>query len=190
LDDIFADRLQPWSQEKHEVLHRVFASLEEHLSQWGLRLSTREASLARRFPKNLYEISLQFAEAERLILEDLKNDRQSEIEKTIKLTADHFMTIQAVAQQGGWGKGTGLFFVIRDGRKGLRRDILNWLQTQGLVNAANFIKDLYFEKELEDGVAPTEIIKISKQDIQLSEQVLIAAFKNPVLGLGEWLEHE
>jgi hypothetical protein len=174
LHEILEDKIQLWSAEKQEVLNYIFSILNRHLGEWGLRIDTRTVSLIRKYPKMLYEIVLQFAKGERLLLEDVAAGKREMIISEVGISNEEITTIQAIAAQREKGEGAGLFLVTRDGPKPLKNKVSDWLKIQGLASAANYVSSLYSGKH-------------SERDVKLSEQVLFFAFRNPVLGLGEVL---
>jgi hypothetical protein len=180
LREIFInDKIQLWSREKREVADWIFYELDRDLKRWGLRIEASEGkpslSIVRRYPNNLYEIALQFGKAELLLLEAVQAGRKATILKQLELVLEDLMAIQSVAEQGDRGSGAGLFLAIKDKPMSTREKVSQWLEIQAGATAASFLKGLYSDTNTE-------------QAIRLSEQVLLAAFRNPVLGLGEWLD--
>ncbi|MFH0960651.1 MAG: hypothetical protein V1897_18345, partial [Pseudomonadota bacterium] len=80
--EFFLDRLQLWSAEKQEVLANIYAAFTQDLQEWGLTVDTERISLIREYPRNIYEIVLEFASAEQAILDGMAADQDSLIQKT------------------------------------------------------------------------------------------------------------
>lgn len=179
LQEVLAEPVQLWSSDKREVLDKIQTMVDQDLRDWGLRVQADSISLVRQFPKKLYEMVMQFAKAEQVILDAIAAGEKPDILKQTGLSSDDLMAIEAVAEQKDKGSGTGLFLVLRERVTGLREKpelrekVITWLMIHGGASVADFIKELYFSAQPETAV-------------KLSEQVLLFAFRNPVLGLGEW----
>ncbi len=181
LQEVLAEPIQLWSSDKREALDKIQTMVDQDLRDWGLRVQADSISLVRQFPKKLYEMVMQFVKAEQVILDAIAAGEKPDILKQTGLSSDDLMAIEAVAEQKDKGSGTGLFLVLRERVTGLREKpelrekVITWLMIHGGASVADFIKELYFSAQPETAV-------------KLSEQVLLFAFRNPVLGLGEWLD--
>ena len=173
IGEFFLDRLQLWSAEKRDVLGGVYAAFTQDLEEWGLTVDTERISLIREYPRNIYEIVLEFASAEQAILDGMAADQDSLIQKT-GLAPENLTSIQVSAKQKR-PAGIGLFLVVKGFDDQRDSILIAWLKEQSATSAANFVQELYSGRH-------------SDQDVKLSEQVLTSAFKNPILGLGEGLD--
>lgn len=176
--DVFTDRIQIWSAEKATVLERLSESLASDLREWGLRLKPEVDSLVRHYPHNLYEVVFQFAKAEREILDDTIIDEKSTVLKDALFSLDDIVFIKSTAKQDDVN-GSGLFLKLREkklsGNPQIREKVVNWLSTVAGSVAAEFVNSLYSGK-------------YSETETSLSEQVVLASIRNPMLALGEYLE--
>ncbi|MFH2103365.1 MAG: hypothetical protein ABIJ39_08435 [Chloroflexota bacterium] len=174
ISEILLDRIQLWSAEKRDVLTRVCAFLVQDLKEWGLVLNTEAVSLVRQYPQNLYDVVFEFAAAEQTILDIIAEGKSDQLAEKTGLSSEQLTAIQVSARQTYSG-GDGLFLVIRDLDSNKRSRIVGWLKELSKASAAGFVEELYSGKH-------------SEQEVKLSEQVLLHAFKNPILGLGEGLD--
>jgi hypothetical protein len=181
LDELLHDPIQIWSGSKDAVKNIVFGRLDQRLANWGLRLVPNSVSLDRRFPVNLSEIVLQFHKAEQEILDAATPDEKEQILRETGLSLDDTVFIRSAAGDKNAGTGIGLFLKLREkklsGNPQLREKMVKWLSTFAGSMAAGFVNNLYSGQ-------------YSEVDISLSEQVLLASFRNPILALGEYLGFE
>jgi len=76
------------------------------------------------------------------------------------------------------GEVAGLFIAAKN-RKGQVQQFVEWLGSseRQATAAANFLKEIYLGNQ-------------TLRDVELAEQVVLSAFRHPVLGLGEWGDTE
>jgi hypothetical protein len=72
--------------------------------------------------------------------------------------------------------GAGLFLLAREKREHVEK-IAMWLEAHTALDAAVLLRNLYSEK-------------FTSQETEITEQVLLAAFRYPMLGLGEWADED
>lgn len=171
----FNDNLRLWSHpDIREVSTDLFAHLDHIVRAWGLRLEGGHGVL-RKYPPALYEIALQFKAAERDLLDADAEAQPSHLHSLGLERADLLEIQNASSRKGG---GAGLFLAARK-RPTQVQSFIDWLALpeQGAPDAAGFLRNLYTSG-------------YEAREIELSEQVLLAAFHSPVLGLGEWSESE
>ena len=194
LQEIMTDRIQFWSGEPHEILDRVCTMLNRDLSEWGLLIKAESISIIRQLPKTLYEIVTQFSKAEQAILDSLANGRRTQVIDQSSLTDEDLTFIEAASERENAGRGEGLFMVLRDRMSTLASKpdvftkLFNWIRIHGGASAVNYASEIIrlygrttqsdFDSNKEPGVS----------DIKLSEQVLLSAFRNSLIGLGEMIE--
>jgi hypothetical protein len=170
---VLAESIQIWSAPHiEEVSGIIFSRLNSKLKAWGLRLC-QEAFPHRKYPKNLSEIALQFKAAERELVEAEGSWRNLLLRK-LGLEAVNLREIQNIAE--GRGAGAGLFTLAKNRKKQIK-PFIDWLNEQGASAAARFLEEVTSGKYM-------------AQEVELSEQVLLASFRHPVLGLGEWGDTE
>jgi hypothetical protein len=124
---------------------------------------------------------LQFHKAEQEILDAATPDEKEQILRETGLSLDDTVFIRSAAGDKNAGTGIGLFLKLREkklsGNPQLREKMVKWLSTFAGSMAAGFVNNLYSGQ-------------YSEVDISLSEQVLLASFRNPILALGEYLGFE
>ncbi len=179
LQAAFVDRIQLWSAEKREILDRFVEILKPDFEEWGLKSDVdpekNKISMIRHCPPNLYEIVLQFSRAEQILLEGFKADREIQLTKDTGLLHEDLVAIQTIADQKDKGDGAGLFLTISTPPTSSRDVLVSWLKQTAGAGAENFVRELYYGKH-------------SDADVKLSEQILLSAFRSPILGLGEWFD--
>jgi hypothetical protein len=183
LSQKLAGRAQLWSDLPHEVYDSIISALNGELKAVGLQIdptptaitgTSLTASAPRRFPPALYEIVFQFAKAERILLEAMTAQDKLLLDQT-GLAEKDLLAIKAVAEQKVNGPGAGVFIVVKNGSPALREKFSGWLIGQAAATASKFLRDVYADATHEAGA-------------KLSEQVLLGAFRNPVLAVGEWYD--
>jgi hypothetical protein len=192
--EILTDPIQIWSSEKQIIKEKIHMALYKYLESWGLRIIPELVSIVRQYPKNLYEIVLQFDKAEQFILDMADKDGREEVLYQSGLTNDELTYIQAASQQSKGISGAGLFHIIKDKvssyseKSEPREKIIDWLRIHGGANAANYFREISNIYSLL--IKPDHDPKRDQgtANIRLSEQVISHAFRNPLIGLGEWLE--
>lgn len=172
LIEIQQDRLGLWSAEQREVSNRIFKSLKDDMDRWGLQADT--LSVVRRYPVLLTEIVLELARVEQYIA-DLPPEDRSRLIQDLGLRPEARLALEAASTQKERPRGLWLVNIVRNGTEAMRQGIVKLLESQAAPSAARSIQELYTSGH-ED------------QEVKLSEQVLIAALRNPMLCLGEYLE--
>ena len=193
-NEMLSDRLQLWSSEKHDILGKIHANLDKYLDSWGLQALPESISIVRQYPKNLYEIVLQFSRAEQYCLDSISSDEKNPILEQINITPEDLTFIEATSQQKTGCGGDGLFLVLRDNisdldkKTELRDKIVNWIRIHGGASAANYVTEIskIYTAISKNDYSPDRDPGL--EDIRLSEQVILYAFRNPIIGLGEWIE--
>jgi hypothetical protein len=167
--------IQIWSGDERDVLGRIFYELDEFLRRMGLRVDTTDGGAAtsamiftRYYPPALYDLSFQFAQAERLLRHLFQQG--ANIPQATGLSEEDVHRIAVSEDRAG----TALFRTLMDAAPGVKEKIAQWLEASGKREAASFIKTLYK--------------KYQEREIKLSEQVLLSAIRNPWLTQGEWLK--
>ena len=174
---------QLWShRDIREVSRLIFTRLDQTLRAWGIRLDSpvleeHRAYLEspvpayRAYPQLLYEVVLQFKAAERDLLEAEGAERSTLLEGLGLESAD-LLEIQNISAQVG-GQGAGLFSVAK-GRARQADRFIEWLGSaeQSALAGANFLKEMRSPK-------------YTARELELTEQVVLSAFRGPLLGLGE-----
>lgn len=193
--EMLSDRIQLWSAEKRDLYGKMQDSLGKYLESWGLCIIPELVSIVRQYPKNLYEIVLQFAKAEQFILDTAGRRQKSEVFDQWEILPDELTYIEASARQSKSNGGEGLFQIIKDKKlpmlsekPELRAKFVDWLRIHGGANAANYVSEIikiYISISKTDNSADRDA---GLADIRLSEQIITHAFRNPIIGLGEWLE--
>jgi hypothetical protein len=164
-----------WSHpDLHEVAGSLFARLDGQLDAWGIRLDNRKATAYRRLPKQLYEVALEFKAAERYLLDESDPFQKRRLLAEWKLQDIDLADIREPMAR--LGEGAGLFLAARRNRDCVS-DLGKWLERHIGLDAARFLREM-----CSDG-SPA-------QDVALTEQVILSAFKYPMLGLGEWGDSE
>jgi hypothetical protein len=171
IGEILHDPIQLWSGEKHDVLEVIREGLKQDLKEWGLVINTETVSLLRQYPQNLYDVVFEFAAAEQAVLDIIALKKFDQLADKTGISSEQMTAIQISAKQSYTG-GDGLFFAVRDMDASKRNKIISWLKELSKAGAAGFVEQLYSGKH-------------SEQEVKLSEQVLLHAFRNPILGLGE-----
>jgi len=192
--EILSDRLQLWSSEKRDILGRIHAVIDKDLDSWGLRALTESISVVRQYPRNLYEIVLQFSRAEQYCLDAISSGETKSILEQINITSDDLTFIETTSKQRAGSGGDGLFLILRDKlsdldkKPELRDKSVNWLRDHGGASAANYVTEItkIYTAISKNDYSPDRDPGL--EDIRLSEQVILYAFRNPIIGLGEWLE--
>ena len=175
LNSTLNDNVQLWSHaDIREASGSIFSRLDRTLKAWGLRLDS-EVPAYRRFPALLYEVTLQFKTLEEDLLKAEAAEKQSLLEKLGLQSAD-LLEIKNVSTQKG--RGAGLFMAARN-RKNQIGSFIEWIASEGQsgLAAADFLRQVYSDK-------------YAVREVELTEQVMLSAFHNPVLGLGEWGDTE
>jgi hypothetical protein len=165
-------KVQIWSNpDVREVARIVWAPLNERLRSWGLRIECLPAY--RRYPIRMYEIALQLRAAERHLL-NAEPEEQSWILTELGLQPVDRARIDNYCKS--IAPGAGLFLLAREKREHVEK-IAMWLEAHTALDAAVLLRNLYSEK-------------FTSQETEITEQVLLAAFRYPMLGLGEWADED
>jgi hypothetical protein len=178
LGQILTSRIQLWSEDEHQLYEKIFSSLDDGLRRIGLCVDTSNANApetsiiaVRRYPANLYEIALQFAKAERTIRYMIEVGEHDKLVEQTGFSENDLRDLVVIEAETG----VGLLLQLRGASPEMKEKVADWLETQGVKIAAAFVRDLYAEEN-------------AQQAIKLSEQVLLAAIRNPMLTMGEWLQ--
>jgi hypothetical protein len=168
------DPFQLWSAPRSEdVGNTICSKLNEILAGWGLYVD--RPIPYRQYPPALAEIALQFKSSERELLET-KGASQSVLLRKLGLQETDLAELQSNPEK--YGGGAGLFKAAR--KKNVDPDpFIKWLKSK---QPAALAAAEYLEKIKSGGY--------TDQEVALSDQVLLSAFRHPVLGLGEWGDTE
>lgn len=172
---LLSSSVQLWSGDERQVYERIFSPLDEELRMFGLCLDTTVHAAEppflalRKYPANLHNIALQFAIAERTV-RYLTAMGSKDLGNQIGLSKD-LKTINAATEE----EGLAFFLAVRQNQQEVDK-IAAWLKGQNLQEAASFVENLYSTSG-----------QWSAQETALSEQVILAAIRNPMLTVGEWL---
>jgi len=169
----FLDRdIQIWSGDKQTVLETIFSELNQFLRQNGLEIDIENAASAiifiRHYPSNLYEIAVQFAKAERL-LRYLAQIGENIAQKTG--FSDREINIIMKSEERD---GVALFQNLRKSPPSVKTQTAKWLDESGMAEAASFLRETVSSNQA--------------KEIELSEQIVFYAIRNPLLTQGEWLK--
>jgi hypothetical protein len=164
-----------WSHpDLHEVAGSLFVRLDGQLDAWGIRLDSKKITAYRRLPQQLYEVALEFKAAERYLLDERDPFQKRQLLAEWKLQDIDLADIREPMAR--LGEGAGLFLTARRNRDCVP-DLSKWLEKYMGLHAAWFLREMCSDKN-------------PVQDVALTEQVILSAFKFPMLGLGEWGDTE
>lgn len=172
VSEILSDKIQLWSADKRSVKERLIGTLIPEFERYGLRIDSN--SLVRRYPSRLSEIALEFARVEQILIDMLQDERNKKIDAFGISPKDRIM-LEASLDLPDRKKGDWLFNMVVISSPQVRGNIKQFLILNNANFAANCLQELYETGQLDE-------------DVKFSEQVLISAFRNPLLALGEWLE--
>ncbi len=179
--------IQLWSGEQRKLVGRIAEMLDRKLAEWGLGIDTglgpHSAMLIdtpRYYPKAANNIALQFAKAEKLVLEAAASGKTFEDSLDDRALA----ALQVSVEQPNTVPGESLFEIIRgklasadsEHLELIRSETADLLKRLAAPAASGFIMRLYTNDDPQEN------------EIKLSEQVMLSAIRNPVLAVGEWLE--
>ena len=164
---------QLWSHpDIGEVSGQLFVGLDRTLRAWGIRVSpeTHRLLAYRAYPHMLHEVVLQLRAAERELVGAEGAERRDLLE-LLRLGDEDLVEIERVSSQ--IGQGAGLFSLLTDAVQQID-PLIGWLRSEKLsaLAAASCLREMLGRQS--DG-----------RDIGLTQQVLVSAFRNPMLGLGE-----
>lgn len=175
LQALFEKDIQIWSGDEQDVLEKIFSELDEYLRRIGLRVDTTEDSsttsaviFTRHYPSALYDLAFQFAKAERALRYLLQ--RGVGVPQEVGFSEEEVRRIATSDERAG----VAFFRAVTNALPETRERVAQWMERSGTPDAAQFIKTLYK--------------KFPEREIKLSEQVLLAAIRNPWLTRGEWLK--
>ncbi|HDQ05257.1 MAG TPA: hypothetical protein ENN36_00850 [Candidatus Bathyarchaeota archaeon] len=166
--------LQLWSGDERNVFEKIRRQLDEYLMRIGLRIDP-EVYILRQYPQDLYEIALQFGRSEQVIRYENEAGHLKALAEQIGLSERELVNVCASPER----LGVGFFQSLIQTPQSEKERIALWLKNKGVTKAASFVERLYATEDS----GP----KYSDQDIKLSEQVILAAIRNPMLTIGEWL---
>jgi len=165
----FNERIQLWSSpDTGETAGELFKQLNNALRAWGLGIDEASPLAIRKYPQQLYSIVGQFKSAERDLL---ARELETTIVEQTGLEQSDLARIRNISAEKGTGSG---LFVIAKEKKD-KSKLFAWLESERALTAANFLR------EIASGNYPAE-------DVALSEQVVLSAFRNSLLAVGEWRE--
>jgi len=177
---LYSAGIQLWSGDETRVFGRIFSDLDDYLQSVGLRIDTVNPQAVapsiiafRRYPQALYEIALQFAQAERTVRHLISAGKREALTNKLGLSD---RDLDAIALGEG-RDGVALFRRIITASSEVKPRMITWLKEMGAGLAAVFIDGLMADKHVE-------------RSIKLSEQVMLNAIRNPMLTIGEWLQQE
>jgi hypothetical protein len=198
-NELLSERIQLWSADKPFLLSRIHKAVDQDLESWGLRTLPDSISVVRQYPKNLYVIVAEFGRAEQYIL-DLMNEQDAgqaqrrQLMEDLGFQRDDMLFIQSTAKQNSGIRGKGLFLKFRDnipgwgGKVELRDRAMRWLGINGGASAVTYLSEIIKIYDTAEKADHKPDRDPSITDIKLSEQVLLSAFQNPMIALGEWIE--
>ncbi len=178
-----------WTAERiANVADLIHSQLDDKLKGSGLRLS--KAMIARRqFPRNLRELALEFKSAERELV-NLQHHKRSALYARLGLGMSDWVRLQSDSQKYD-AIGVGLLFAAKRCRNNIQ-PFLDWLEERDepAPFARKYFEDLY--SKVGEAHAQGEKISgcLNHTSVELSEQVLLSALRNPALGIGELDEGE
>ncbi len=182
--------IQLWSAPRvGEVAGTISSRVDDKLKDWGLRL--RKAVIAeRKYPERLNELALEFRQAEQQIADMDRSNRNAWLER-VGLQERDWVEMQNYSEKRGTG--AGLLIVAKKRRRDIE-PFLQWLMTkeEPAFTAEHFLREIYGERDSTKRARK----KVKREarylhtEIELAEQILYAAIRNPVLGLGEWADTE
>jgi len=172
----FADNVQQlWShRDIREVSGAMFSRLDRTVRTWGIRVGAQVPAY-RAYPHQLYEVVLQFAASERDLLQADLTESSAHVQQ-LGLDSSALLEMKNISDQVGPGAG---LFSAATARKKEIGPFVQWLSSaeQSSPAAANYLRGI---------VSPGH----SATEVELSVQVVLSAFRNPVLGLGERADTE
>ncbi len=176
--DVSAEMVWFWSYpDVRDIADSLASRLDRLLADWGLRIVAGPTAY-RRWPSLLRELVLQFRAAE----QELMSENRGELPR-LGLVAGDLIDLRHITE--AQGRGAGLFNIIRRRHSdGFEIDsFIEWLSdgTQLAGTAARFVRELF-----QTGCSEPDRERIERQ---LTEQVLLAAFRRQDLGL-EWGQTE
>lgn len=172
----FQEDIQLWSKPKvGQVADIVFARLDDKIKEWGLRLR-KAVSAERKYPARLNDLVMDFRSTEQEFF-DLDLHRREALREEWGFQVAAIAEMQHVSEKGG--RGAGLLWIARKHKSHIE-PFLEWLTVKRnpATVARDFLKEIYIDQ------------RHSRDDIELSEQLVFSAIRHPVLGLGEWADTE
>jgi hypothetical protein len=160
-----------------EVSGQLFVGLDRTLRGWGIRVSpeTHRLLAYRVYPHMLREVVLQFRDAERELFA-LDGGELEALLQQLGLADSDWVSIERLS--GQMGPGAGLFGLLHDSHSAAG-PIIEWLESEqtSALAAASFIREMVRREH-------------GQSEVELTGQVLLSAFRNPLLGLGERYDTE
>ena len=164
-------------------IRRVNAQIREHLnhelSSYGLWVDSN-CPAYRLFPTRLYEIVFQFRSAELELLRSADDGVELTSHLASLQLAANEPTDMANRSETGGGVGVGFFLkaVEQPARLG---NFIAWLEQseRKLFFASTFLREVFEPRNP----------PLQSSEVALVREVLLAAFRNPLLGVGEWEQH-
>ncbi len=172
----FQEDIQLWSMPHiGEVANVVFTRLDDRLKEWGMRLR-KSVIPERKYPQRLNELVMDFRSAEQEFL-NLDQIGRDDLREQWEFESIDITEMQNISEKRG--RGGGLLWIARKHKLDIE-PFLQWLSAKRnpATTARDFLQEIYLEK------------RHPRDDIELSEQILFSAIRNPVLGLGEWADTE
>lgn len=167
-----------------EVAGSLFARLNEKLEEWGLRVR-KAFTVERKYPQRLTDLALEFRLAEQEFT-DSGRAKKSATRDKLGLLPSEPSEMDSISEKGGMGSG---LLTIAKRHKHQIDPIVRWLREKegSAFTAADFLEETYVPRVDEDGKTR---LKYTPQQVELSIQVLLAAIRYPILGMGEWGDTE
>jgi hypothetical protein len=171
IKSLLLEDIKLWSSPTiDEVSARILEQLDRKLPVWGLGVE-KVAFAERRFPAQLSEVVLQFASAEIELLES-PEDRKHYLFRKLGLSAVDEVELRNISEKDGIGAG---LFSMAMKKSSRANSFIEWFGTKAdyAMSVVKFLREVFSGK-------------YDLREVELTEQVMLAAFKHPLLGLGEW----
>ena len=165
---LWSEGVHLWSEDQGHLISQIIHYLR--LENIGLLANMNYIFFERRFPRSLYEIALQFINAEQSVSDYLAAGRGIDDEHLRAF----LQKLSAALTRSTDRDGVTLLKILYQLNLPEKKAVVDWLDDLGLVMAAKFVSDLY------QGDYPDT-------EVYLTQQVLLQVVRNPWLTWGEWL---
>lgn len=169
LDAMLSSHMAIWSTfDPRQTAVLMHIQLRNSLDSWGIQVDVDETTASHTYPARLQDVVMQLRMAEEEALDPLV---------PLKPAVRGILDISLIEQnRRAIAPGAGLFTLARNLTK-LER-LTGWLRSShGAYEAADALEEMY-------GSASN----FSDRSRVLTEQVMMEAFKQPILSVGEWLD--
>lgn len=164
--------LRLWSGDEQLVFDEIRSQLDDLLKRTGLRVNF-DIDVRRRYPRDLYELGLQFRRSEQVIRHESEEGQIEVLTERTGLSSEDLRDIAASSER----LGVRLFRVLIQASESTKERASEWLKRERAEMASAYVEELYSGE-------------YSEQEVKLSEQVVRWAIRNPMLTIGEWLQEE